>query len=139
MGICDPVVVCTDGCEETIGCACVIYKGPHLPVIDAMEGDTLCDILTRINDLFKSLIMIETDIPTYNYRARCLNSDSQQLTVVSLKKNGVEQVLATVLYPNGASALAWLQTVDAGWLYTSPNNFSIQSADTWALVISCPV
>jgi hypothetical protein len=138
MSICVEVSPCTEGCEESISSDCVIYKGDTLGALGIVDGDSLTTLLGNLNTLLTSLILAEEDIPTYTLPVRCLASEYVPVTITALTKNGTSQILGSVQYPNAASALAFLQTTDAGWLFTAPNIFYIRSTDVWALSMACP-
>lgn len=138
MNICTDVDRCTEGCEETLSCACVIYRGPTLGTLGILDGDPLCLALQNLDVLLKDIIMATANIPTYSFPVRCLASEFLPVTIITLKKDGVSQISGSVQYPNAASALAFLQTTDAAWTFTAPNIFSIHSASVWELYMACP-
>lgn len=138
MSICTEVDRCATGCEETLSCECVIYRGPTIGPLGVQDGDTLCSVLVKLGNVLKDIIMAEPDVPTYVLPVRCLTSELLPVSISLLTKNGVSQISGSVLYPNAASALAFLQTVDPAWQFTAPNEFSIHSADTWVLAMGCP-
>lgn len=138
MSICTVVEPCTEGCEETLSCACVIYRGPTLGTLGILDGDPLCLVLQNLNTVLSDIIMATPNIPNYILPVRCLTSELLPVTITTLTKDGVSQISGSVQYPNAASALSFLQTVDAAWTFTAPNVFSIHSANTWVLAMGCP-
>lgn len=138
LSICVDVVPCSEGCEDTISCECVIYKGDPLGALGIVEGDTLCLALSNLNGLLHDLIMIATDIPNFSFPVRCMASDMLPISLNVLTRNGISQISGPVQYPNAQSALAFLQTVDAAWLFESPNIFNIRSSAVWTLDMGCP-
>jgi hypothetical protein len=139
MHICVDVDRCTEGCEETISCGCVLYRGPTLGTLGILDGDPLCLVLQNLDTVLHDLIMSTANIATYNFPVRCLASPFLSVTITALTKDGVSQISSSVMYPNAASALAFLQTVDAAWTFTAPNIFSIHSGSVWTLNMGCPI
>ena len=136
---CDPPPeYCTDGCVDTQGCNCVIYRGPHLGALNLLDGDTLCMALANLNATLTALIGGATDVPNFVYTVRCALTGESDLSLTSLTKNGVSQISSSVQFANGLSAWAYLQTIDTNWVFTAPNVFSIQSPDTWTMTMGCP-
>lgn len=138
MSICTNVNPCSGGCEDALSCECVIYRGPSLGTIAIQDGDPVCLALQNLNTVLHDIIMATPSIPTYTLPVRCLTSEFLPVSITTLTKNGVSQISTSVQYPNAASALAFLQTIDANWTFVAPNVFSIHSADIWTLAMLCP-
>lgn len=137
MAQCEDVNYCTEGCEETANCSCVIYKGNPLSTLNVVDTDDLCSILTKIDQLFRAILINTANIPKYYYQVSCLTMPSQQVIINSVKKNGVQQISSPTLYPNAISALTYLHTLDPLFTFTSPNTFSTTGTDNWELNITC--
>lgn len=135
---CEAPEYCSEGCVETLKCDCVVYNGLPLTTIGIAQGDSLCRALSNINAILAQLVMGVTTVPNYVYEVRCLANQNNPISLVTLTKNGVSQIVGPTQYSNAASALAFLQTVDPAWTFTAPNKFSIHSAHTWVLGMSCP-
>ena len=133
---CAPVASCNDGCEDTLPANCLIYKGADLSTLDVTDGETLATALTKINAIIRDLILGEP-LATFNYRLRCLTSVSNPVRLISIKKNGLQQLIAPVTYPNAATATAYLQTMDPLWTFTAPNLFSTAGPDEWEIQMAC--
>lgn len=136
MTVCERVDLCSEGCEETLGCGCVIFKGAPLTAIDVSEGDTLCAVLTNLDSIIRELILGSTTLPTYTHRG-CAANQLSPITLSVCKKNGISQIVSPVVYANGPSLLAFLLSVDSGWGLTAPNKFSIHSTDDWEISTTC--
>ncbi len=136
MTQCVPVVSCTDGCAETLSTSCVIYKGARLSTLDVSDGDSLGSILLKLDSLIRDLAL-GNPINTYNYHLTCLTNPANPVRVVSVKKNGLEQMMAPVTYANALTAVAFLQTLDPLWSFTAPYLFSTTGADAWELTLGC--
>lgn len=138
MSICTDIAPCSEGCEDTITCDCVIYRGATLGTLGILDGDTICAAFRSLDAVLKDIIMATPDIPTYILPVRCLTSEFLPISINTLTKDGVSQISGSVQYPNAASALSFLQTTDAAWTFTAPNVFSIHSANVWVLSMGCP-
>lgn len=135
---CNPVDFCTAGCEETVSDACVVHKGAPLSMLNVIDGESLNSALVKIDALLRELANLTVDMPTYNYKLVCLTNPFSDVRVDTVFKNGVSQLGAPQIFANAASVLAYLQTMDAAWLWESPNLFHIHSTDDWELEMSCP-
>ena len=106
--------------------------------LNIKEGDTICQALQNLNTLLQDIIMTTPDIPTFTYTLRCAPTADTDVSISVLTKDGVSQIMSSTQFPNGPSALAFLQTVDPDWTFTAPNIYSIHSAHVWTLTMGCP-
>lgn len=137
MTQCTPSTLCDEGCAETIAPDCVIYKGDPLPALDIIQGDPLSDALAKVDALVRQLALLTPAIPTYNYRLACYTAPADPIILTSVLKNAGEQTSGSATYGSAAALLVYLQTLDAGWEFTAPNKFSINSSDDWILSMQC--
>lgn len=138
MTQCGDVDMCGEGCVETIRDTCVTHIGSLLPTIEAIPGDSLASVLLKINNILRVLANADANVPTYNYRLVCLTSALNGVTINTVTKNAAVQLMAPQTFGNAASALAYLQTLDANWSFTAPNLFHINSEDEWVVTMACP-
>jgi len=126
---------CNNGCEETLPCECVIYKGRVLTTLDVIDGESLCSILGKIDTLvFK--IKNNNTFNSFTYRLPCVTSLTSNLNVFSIKKNG-SVILATPTSYTVSGFLTYLQTLDPAFTLFNTNTYQINSSDFWEMSIDC--
>lgn len=124
----EPPVYCSDGCLETIKSECVV-------VIDGSANSSLDAKLQALDTKIQQLSILfnmatPNSVISYSY-----NSDCVLPTLVSVKKNGVEQ-LGSPVTNNRSVILTTLQAIDSNWQMTT-TSFQIYGTDFWEIEINC--
>ena len=135
---CDDPVGCDDGCEETLPCNCVIYKGDILPSLDVIDGDDLCSVIVKLNSLVRAL-QEGSDTLLQTFRFPCI-VDTSPVYVSALKKDGTSIISTVTTFATPAALLTYLQAQvgGGGFAYVSAGKkFTITSIGRWELKLSC--
>jgi hypothetical protein len=135
---CDDPVGCSDGCEQTMPCDCLIYKGAILPTLDVIDGDNLCSVITKLNTLVRAL-QEGSDTLLQTYRFPCI-VDTSPVYVSSLKKDGVAIISVQTTFATPAAFLTYLQAQPGGggFAYNSvTKSYTLTSINKWEITLSC--
>lgn len=118
-----------------MSCQCVIYKGVGLQTLDVQDGDTLCSVLEKLNAIVRTLALSQP-VPTFVHRT-CVTTATQAVTATVIRRNGVTQIASATTYPNVATLLAFLATLEPTWVMDSSYKLLNYSADVWEITTTC--